>query len=57
MRQGKLVYNRNKLLEILHYRSRDKLNFGFLDKGLGIISPAHFAYDFSKKIFLMLYSY
>ena len=25
------------------------LNFVFLDKGLGIISPAHFAYDFSTK--------
>ena len=29
-------------------------NFDFL--GLGINSPPHFAYDFSKKIFLMLYS-
>ena len=25
------------------------LNFGFLDKGLGIICPAHFVYDFSSK--------
>ena len=25
------------------------LNFGFLDKGLGIVSLAHFVYDFSKK--------
>ena len=32
------------------------LNFDFLDKGLGIISPAHFVYDFSTKMFLMLYS-
>ena len=32
------------------------LNFGFLDKGLGIISPAHFVYDFSTKMFFMLYS-
>ena len=32
------------------------LNFDFLDKGLGIVSPAHFVYDFSTKIFLMLYS-
>ena len=32
------------------------LNFVFLDKGLGTISPAHFVYDFSTKIFLMLYS-
>ena len=32
------------------------LNLDFLDKGLGIISLAHFVYDFSTKIFLMLYS-
>ena len=31
------------------------LNFDFLDKGPGIISPAHFGYDFSTKMFLMLY--
>ena len=32
------------------------LNFDILDKGLGIVSPAHFVYDFSTKMFLMLYS-
>ena len=32
------------------------LNFDFLDEGLGIVSPAHFVYDFSTKIFIMLYS-
>ena len=32
------------------------LNFDFLDKGLGIVSPAHFVYDLSTKMFLMLYS-
>ena len=32
------------------------LNFDFLDKGLGIVSPAYFVYDFSTKMFLMLYS-
>ena len=31
------------------------LNFDFLGKGLGIVSPAHFVYDFSTKMFLMLY--
>ena len=31
-------------------------NFEFLDKGLGIVSPANFVYDFSTKMFLMLYS-
>ena len=30
------------------------LNFDFLDKGLGIVSPAHFVYGFSEKMFLML---
>ena len=29
------------------------LNFDFLDKGLGIASPAHFVYDFSTKMFLL----
>ena len=32
------------------------LNFDFLDKGLGIVSPAHFMNDFSTKMFFMLYS-
>ena len=32
------------------------LDFDFLDKSLAIVSPAHFVYDFSTKMFLMLYS-
>ena len=28
----------------------------FLQKGLGIVSPPHFMYHFSRKTFLMLYS-
>ena len=32
------------------------LNLGFLDKSLGIVSAAHFVYDFSTKMFPMLYS-
>ena len=32
------------------------LNFDFLEKGLGIVSPPHFVYDFSRKMFLKLYS-
>ena len=31
------------------------LSFDFLDKGLGIVSLAHFVYDFSIKMFLVLY--
>ena len=51
-----LAYNRNKLFKTLHCWIRDMLNFDFLDKGLGIVSPAYFVYDFSTKMFLMLYS-
>ena len=32
------------------------LNLDFLDKGLGIVSQAYSVYDFSTKMFLMLYS-
>ena len=32
------------------------LNFDLVDKGLGIVSPANFVYDFSAKVFLILYS-
>ena len=31
------------------------LNFDILDKVLGIVSPVHFVYDFSTKMFLILY--
>ena len=27
------------------------LNFDFLEKSLGIVSPPHFVYDFSRKMF------
>ena len=37
-------------------RSRDMLNFDFIEKNLGIVSLPHFVYDFSRKMFLMLYS-
>ena len=30
------------------------LNFDFLEKSLGIVSPSHFVYDFSTKVCLML---
>ena len=32
------------------------LNVDFLEKSLGIVSEAHFVYDFSRKMFFMLYS-
>ena len=32
------------------------LNICFSEKGLGLVSPPHFVYDFSGKMFLMLHS-
>ena len=32
------------------------LNFDILGNGLGIVSSAHFVYEFSTKMFLILYS-
>ena len=32
------------------------LNFDFLEKGIGIVSPPYFVYNFSRKVFLILYS-
>ena len=32
------------------------LSFNFSEKGLGLVSPSHFVYDFSRKMFLMLHS-
>ena len=32
------------------------LNFDFLEKGLGIVSPIYYVHEFSGKMFLMLYS-
>ena len=32
------------------------LNIDFLEKGLGIVSPARFGHDLLRKMFLMLYS-
>ena len=31
------------------------LKFDFLETGLGIVFTPHFVYDFSRKIYLMLY--
>ena len=44
-----------KLYKTLDYWSRDVLNFNFSEKGLGLVSPPHFVYDFSRKMFLMLH--
>ena len=31
------------------------LNFDFIEKALGVVSVPHIVYDFSRKMFLMLY--
>ena len=36
------------------FRSKDMLNFDFLEKGLEVLSPAHFVYDFSNVSHVML---
>ena len=51
-----LQCNKIKLYKTLNYWSRDMLNFNFPEKGLGLVSPPHFVYDFSRKMFLKLYS-
>ena len=51
-----LANNKNKIYKTLQFWSRDMLNFDFLEKGLEIVSPSHFVYDFSRKMFLKLYS-
>ena len=52
----RLAYNKNNLYKTSDHWSRDILNFDFLEKDLGIVSPPHFVYDFSTKMFLMLCS-
>ena len=44
-----------KLYKTLRYLSWDMLNFDFLGKGLALVYPRHFVYDFSGNMFLMLY--
>ena len=51
-----LAYSKNKLYKTLDYWFRNILNFNFLEKDIGIVSPPHFVYDFSRNIFLKLYS-
>ena len=43
------------MYEILDYWSRDMLNFGFLEKSLGIVSSPHFVSDFSHVSHVMFY--
>ena len=50
------VINKSKLYKTLDCWSRNMLNFQFSGTGLGLVSPPHFANDFSWKMFLILYS-
>ena len=49
-----LPYNKKKLYKTSEYASRDMLNFNFSEKGLGLVFPPHFEYNFSRKMLLML---
>ena len=51
-----MTYSNNKLYKTLDNTFRDMFNFDILGKSLGIVSPLHFMYGFSIKLFLMLYS-
>ena len=42
------------MYKTLDYWSRDMLNFNFLEKDLGIVSVINFAFDVSRKMFVML---
>ena len=51
-----LSCNKSKLYDTLNYWSRVMLNFYFLEKGLRIVSPPNFMFDFSRKIILLTVS-
>ena len=51
-----LAYSENKYYKTLHYWLKDILNFAFSEKGLGIGFPSDLVYDFSRKMFLILFS-
>ena len=49
-----MACNKNKMYKTLDYSSRDMLNFNFLEKGPGLVSPPHLEYDFLGKLFLIV---
>ena len=51
-----LAYSKNKPYKTLQYCVKDMLNFNFSEKGLGLVFPPHYVYDFSRKMLLMLHS-
>ena len=48
--------NKKKLHKFSGCWSKEMLNFGILEKGLGLVPPPHFVYNSSRENFLMLYS-
>ena len=42
--------------KILDCLSIDILNFNFAEKDLGLVTPPHFGYNFSRKMSFMFYS-
>ena len=51
-----LALQKSKRYKTLDYWSRDMLNFNFSEKGLRLVSPTHFANNFSRKMSLVLHS-
>ena len=50
------TYNVNKLYKTFDCWSSDMLNFDFVKKSLGTVSPPHFVYDFLREMFLVFHS-
>ena len=50
-----LTYDENKLHKTKLMIQRCVLDSDSSEKGLGIVYPTHFVYDFSREMFLMLY--
>ena len=48
--------NENKICKALDFWSRNFSILSFLGKGLGLVFPRNFVYNFSRKMYLMLYS-
>ena len=51
-----LTCSKNKLHKALVYWSGDMLNFDFSEKGLGLVLQPHVLYDYSTKLFHIIYS-
>ena len=54
--RSQISYNKKKLYKTLGYLFRDMFNFDFSEKYLRVVYPPHFVYNFSRKMFPMLYS-